>query len=200
MIGWLIALAVLLLLLCMKAGVYLSWESQQAVLKVRIGFLRFRLWPDGKPEKVSSRETAYQPAPVLRQQGNTMLKKWLHAIWDNRKILLQFMEKTMRAPTLDRLRLHIAVGNPDPAVCALTYGSVCAAIGTGLSLLYQIFQVRKQDIDVTCRYDLLKTQFEGEAELTLRIYQLIALSFAGLKLLYQVYQSTKTTKKAVQNL
>ena len=200
MTGWLIALAVLLLILWTKVGVYLSWESRQAVLKVRIGYLRFQLWPDGKPKKPEARKQTRQPAPVLRQQGNTMLKKWLYAIWNNRQTLLDFLRKAMKAPTLDLLRLHVAVGHPDPVTCALTYGSTCAAIGTGLPVLYRTFRVRKQDIDVTCRYDLPKTQTEGEAELTVRIYLLIALGFAGLKLLYQVYRSTKLTQKAVQNL
>ena len=95
MTGWLIALAVLLLILWTKVGVYLSWESRQAVLKVRIGYLRFQLWPDGKPKKPEPRKQTRQPAPVLRQQGNTMLKKWLYAIWNNRQTLLDFLRKAM---------------------------------------------------------------------------------------------------------
>ena len=202
MIGCLIALAIVLALLWMKTGVSIKWGTLEAAIRVRIGFLRFTVWPEGKPKKdAPAKETASAVSvSALERQERSVLKKWLVALWEKRRELLELLGKTMEYPTLDRLCLHVMVGNPDPAACALEYGAVCAAIGTGLSVLYRTFQVKKQDISVNCRYDLPKTHTEGEVELSIRAYLLIYLGITALRHFLKVYQSTKMTEKAVQSL
>lgn len=201
MISWLIALAILILLLWMKVGASVKWGTLDAAIKVRVGLLRFTLWPGGKPRKKSSRKQGKPAESVssLERQERSILKKWLVALWGKRYEILELLGKALDAPTVDRLSLHVTVGNPDPAACAIEYGTVCAAIGSGLALLSRMFPVRKQEVDVKCRYDLPQTHTEGEVEVTIRVYLLIALCVSALRHFLQIYQSTKTTEKAVQD-
>jgi len=198
MIGWLIALALIGLFLITKVGVRFHWDSGSSVLKIRVGLIRFSLPTKEEPEQAA-------PKPVKtaapRKKGlSPMLKKWLKALWENRDSLLRLIGNVLRSPVLDLLRLRIAVGSSDPAACALTYGRVCAGVSAGLPVLQNTFRIKKQDIDVSCRFDLPKMEIMAEVEATVRVYEVFAILGAALGLLLKLYRSTKSTQKAVQNV
>ena len=198
MIGWLIALTVIAVFLITKVGVRFYWDSDSSVLKIRVGLIRFSLPTKEEPEQPAPKPVK---ASAPKKKGlSPTLKKWLKALWENREALLKLIGNVLRSPVLDLLRLHIAVGNTDPAACALNYGRICAGLSAGLPVLKNTFRVKKQDIDVSCRFDLPNMEIKAEVEASVRVYEVFAILGAALGLLLKLYRSTKSTQKAVQNV
>ena len=195
MIGGFITAAVLYLLLSMKTGVCLRWESGSAVLKVRIGAFRFSL---SSNEKKTPKNEAVS-APGGGDKNRAPVKKWVRALLDNWRDVLALVSKILRTPKLDLLRIYVTVGGDDPEVCAMRYGQICAGFSAGLPLVQRLFSVGKQDIDVSCNFDRTGTDILGEIEATVRVYEILALLVSGLALLLKLYRHTKTSEKAVQN-
>ena len=209
MIGWLIALVVFLLLLLLKVGVRILWDSESLLLKIRVGLLRFSLSSEkkSKKKKTKKKKQEKKPEQTAQPQGvkqkkeqkgmSPSLKSWLIALLERRGELLSMIGKVLTSPTLDILRLHIAVGGGDPE---MTYGKICAGMGAGLPLLYNTFRVKKDDIQVVCRYDLSKVVIMAEVEATIRIGEVIALVGTVIGLLVKIYLTKKRNDKAVRTV
>ena len=209
MIGWLIALVVFLLLLLLKVGVRILWDSESLLLKIRVGLLRFSLSSEekSKKKKTKKKKQEKKPEQTAQPQGvkqkkeqkgmSPSLKSWLIALLERRGELLSMIGKVLTSPTLDILRLHIAVGGGDPE---MTYGKICAGMGAGLPLLYNTFRVKKDDIQVVCRYDLSKVVIMAEVEATIRIGEVFALVGTVIGLLVKIYLTKKRNDKAVRTV
>lgn len=214
MIGWIIAIALLALFLWMKVGIRFRWDSQSSLLIIRVGFLRFSLSTeerkkDGKkkPKKENAakgkRSDRTQPAADNKKSEkkkglSPSLKSWIKAVLECWRDLVALIGKVLKSPTLDLIRLHIAVGGSDPEACAMMYGKICAGLGAGMPVLSNIFWVKKQDIDVACRFDLPKMEIMAEVEATVMIYEVFALIGTVLGLLVKIFFTKKRNDKAVQ--
>ena len=199
MIGWLIALAVLGLFLLLKVGVFFHWDSETSLLKVRVGLFRFSLSTDEKKPKkeneVKSEKQPVSPAKETKSKSDkTNLKKWVKALLAHWTDLFSFLGKVLQSPSLDLLRLYIAVAGDD---AELQYGKYCAGLSAGLPVLHNTFQIKKQDIQIACRYEIPKTQIMAEVEATVRIYEVFALVGSALGLLVKIFLTKKRNDKAV---
>ncbi len=200
MMGWLIVLAVLVLFLLLKVGVYFHWDSEASVLKIRVGLFRFSLSTDEKkPKKKKQKKKDTQPDSPANEKGKksdkTNLKKWIKALLTHWMDMFSLLGKILTSPTLDLLRLYIAVTGDD---VELQYGKYCAGLSAGLPVLHNTFRVKKQDIQIACRYEIPKTQIMAEAEATIRIYEVFALVGSVLGLLVKIFLTKKRNDKAVQ--
>ena len=211
MIGWLVALVLLALFLFLKVGVRFLWNSDTSILKIRVGFLRFSLATgEKKKKKPKKKKTENRPTAQVtgqapsegkaKQQKKPMspaLKSWIRAVLERRGELLALIGKVLKSPTLDLLRLHIAAGGDD---AELQYGKICAGLGAGLPVLYNIFRVKKDEIQVICRYDLPKMEIMAEVEATIMIYEVFAIIGAVIGLLIKIYLTKKRNDKAVRTV
>ena len=213
MIGWLVVLILLAVFLFLKVGVRIQWDSNTLVLKIRVGVFRFVLSTDEKkkkakkPKKAKKSKVKQAGPETSSQQTNNQkkemkpmspsLKSWIRAVLECWRELLSLVGKVLRSPTLDLLRLHLAVGGNDTE---MMYGKICAALGAGLPVLYRVFRVKKEDIQVTCRYDLPKIQITAEVEATVMIYEVFALVGTVIGLLLKIYLTKKRNDKAVRTI
>ncbi len=195
MISWLIMGAALYLLLSMKVGVRLLWESNTATIKLRIGAFRFS-FPTNEKKRNDKKKGTVTPKPASRE-NSLDTKKWIQALLAHWQEALSLVAKILRTPNLDLLRLRVVVGGTDPEACAMQYGRLCAGLGAGLPLVQRLFSIKKQDIDVRCHFEKAETEILAEVELTVFVYEVLALLFAGLALLIKLYRHTKSTEKAV---
>ncbi len=191
MIGWLIGFGLLTGFLTLKVGVRLRWESGSAVLLLRIGPVRFSLSAKKKPKAKGERNGTPSGSRPTE-------KKWYRAVLIYWRELLELTGRILRTPQVELLRLHIAVGGTDAEACAMRYGHICAGLSGALPLVYRIFQIAKQDIDVSCQFEQPETKVLAEAEITVKIYEVFALAGVALGLLIKLYSDTKIKKKAVQ--
>lgn len=193
MIGWLAALAAVALLLSMKVGLNLRWESGTAILKVRVGPVRFSLSTSKKTKKTADDNTGKS----IKKQNQPVTKKWVKAVLAHWREFLQLIGKILRAPQLDLLSLQIKVGDTDPEKCAMQYGRLCAGLSAGLPLVERVIPIQKKEIHVDCDFALHKSDIFAEAEATVRVAEIFALAAAALLLLVKIYRQVKNNEKAV---
>lgn len=191
-LAWLIVLAVLLTLAYLKIGVHLFYKEQVFGLKLQAGPFQLNFGGNEKEEKKKSSGSANRG-----QKKKKPKLSWFDAVKNNWEELVELLSKVLTAPALDVLRLQIAVGSSDPADCAMKYGKVCAAVGAVLAPLENTFSVKKRDVQVACCFDRDKITAEGEAALTLRIYESIFLAVAILRFGLKFYRDAKTNMKVV---
>ena len=195
MIGWVILLVLLALLLIMKAGVRLLWESGSAQLKVRIGFLRFSLSANEKKKPTRNSERKNKSN---QSKKNPSLNKWIRALVHHWRNVLDLVVTVLRMPKLDLFRLHVTIGGKDPEVCAMNYGRVCAGLSGFLPVLQQMIPIKKQDVQVACGFAQQENDIMAEIETTVRVYEILGLLCGSLGLIVKLYRHTKSLERAVQ--
>lgn len=193
MIGLLVALLAIVILLRLKVGVLVSWRDEEFSLKLRVGALRFR-FPEKtkKPKARAQREKTAKP-----KQHPSLVRKLIPVVKEHWRELLALIGRVLRAPTLERLDLIVEAGGADPEVCVMNYGRFCGCISATLPVIQNTFQIKKQNVAVSCCYDRPKTSLTAECELFIRLGELIVLAFAVLGQLLAIKRSIKSTQEAV---
>lgn len=189
---WLIIAAVLTTVAFLRVGVYVVYRNDLD-LKLQVGGVRLAF--SGK-ERKSEKKTVTSGAGGKAKSGRT-LKLWLQAAIERRAEILELIARVLSAPTLDVLRIHVWVGGKEPDQCALNYGRICALVGSLLGPVESIYMIKKKSVDVRCEFDRTDIEFDLEIATTLRVYEIAALAFAGLKLGFGLYRQVKSNVKVV---
>ena len=200
MIVWLIVLiisAFLLGVLFLKAGLFFSYHNESFSAKLRVGGINFSF---GKEEKTLREKRKKSGNTSTQPKAKNSTKHMIGIVIKYMAEILELAAKVLRRPTIDVLEVKVRVGDPDPVNCALSYGRICASVGMILPIVENTFKVRHHDVDVICLFDESKTSADAEVALTLRVYEIIVLLFAALKLGYCIYSDINANKKARNNI
>ncbi len=189
--GWLIALILLVLLLRMKVGMFLSWKDKVFSWKLRLGFLRLTI----VREKPSAGVTPKKAGKGKKKTKG--VRDYLPIFWEHWAEILELVGKILHAPSMERLELSVIAGGKDPGDCAMNYGKICAVLSAALPAVCQVFSIQAKNIEVSCRYDQPNTTVDAQVELVLRLSELIVLLIAVPRLLISIKRSMDTTQKAV---
>lgn len=167
MIGWLVVLAVVLLLASIPfwpVGLVAVYRNNGLELAVRLGFLKFKLDPEGSTLRdlivpVLEREAevfaSTIKAKVSHDKGGKLsdLVPLLKALWR----LLGDLRRKVRVKRLD---MCLTLAGGDPCDLALNYGKAWAAVGNIVSFLENFLIIKKRNVQVN-------TDFLGD---TTRVY------------------------------
>ena len=192
-------LGVLLLLLCLPAGVHLRYSAAGMALKLVYGPIRLRLLPaKGKKKKKKEKKPKEKPAPkepepvknateAPKKGGN--LKDLMEYV----PIGLDLLNAIRRRLLMRKLVLLVNLAGNDPCDLALLYGKANAGVAGALPLLERCFRIRHRDVQVFCDF----TEVYAELEIVACPARLLAVLLRyGWKLL-RTYLKQKS-KKAVQ--
>ena len=188
---WLMITGLLALLAFLKVGVRVVYHDAFAI-KFKIGRFRFSLFG-----KKSSDENKTPPKSGSQKKTKRNWKPLLNAVFEKRSEILFLIGRILTTPTLDDLMVHIEVGAEEPDKCALKYGEICSVVGILLAGIENTFTVKKRRVDILCCFDKADLQIDAEVEITLRVYEIIALAAAALKLGFGIYRQGKSNKKVV---
>ena len=202
MIALLVIAALLFLLAIMQVGIKLTYDGENAGIRLRAGFFRFALpeKKDKKPKVMKAKKEKKLPESDKKKKDpvkSAKTKAWVKAVMAHFGDIMSLLGKVLRSPTLDVLKLHILVGASDPEVCAMNYGKFQAMAGAALPVVENIFGIRKRDIRIDCDFMKDNNEMNVHAEITVRVYEIIAIAVAGMKLLINLYRTQKSIYKAV---
>lgn len=196
-------LGVLLLLLCLPAGVHLRYSAAGMALKLVYGPIRLRLLPaKGKKKKKKEKKPKEKPAPnepepvknateAPKKGGN--LKDLMEYV----PIGLDLLNAIRRRLLMRKLVLLVNLAGNDPCDLALLYGKANAGVAGALPLLERCFRIRHRDVQVFCDFTADSTEVYAELEIVACPARLLAVLLRyGWKLL-RTYLKQKS-KKAVQ--
>lgn len=196
-------LGILLLLLCLPAGVHLRYSAAGMALKLVYGPIRLQLLPSkGKKKKKKEKKPKEKPAPkepepvknateAPKKGGN--LKDLMEYV----PIGLDLLNAIRRRLLMRKLVLLVNLAGNDPCDLALLYGKANAGVAGALPLLERCFRIRHRDVQVFCDFTADSTEVYAELEIVACPARLLAVLLRyGWKLL-RTYLKQKS-KKAVQ--
>lgn len=190
--GWLITLAVLLLLASIPLGAQICYDSQGLKIRIIAGFLRFAVFPFPKRKKKPKKDAEAQKAkknqekaaqssaqPKEEKKGGS-LRDFLPFV----NVMLDFMNQFRRKLRVNHLQLKLILAGDDPCDLAVNYGRAWAALGNLMPMLDRFFVIGKRECEVECDFTAAETLVMARMDLTLGFGQLVSMGAVyGVRLL-----------------
>lgn len=188
MIGWLIALAILVLLAILPLGVSIRYDADGAVIRVIAGFLKIKVFPtkpkekkEKKPQKPREKKTkklAKEKTPEGVQEpekkpsGGSLLD-FLPLV----KIGLDLLNDFRWKLRVNRLELKLIMAGGDPCDLATNYGRAWMALGNLWPRLESNMVIKKKDVEIECDFASDETRVIARLDLTITLGRILYVVF-----------------------
>lgn len=194
MIGWLIALAILVGLAVLPLGVMVKYNAEGLLVRVKIGFLGFTVIPSKKkaqkPKKEKKKKQKKTSAVAEKHKGGSVRR-----IMPVARLVLEFLSDFRHKLRLKRLELKVIMAGGDPADLAINYGRAWAGIGNLIPLLEQVFVIKKRKVEVECDFVAAETTAIARLDISITLGRLLSLGLRyglrGVQLLMTIKNSNK---------
>lgn len=183
--GWLVALAVLVLLAILPLGAIVYYDSEGILVRAVAGPVRITLFPQkkkkGKPERVKKKKQDQEPGLEHQRQFDTKEEK------DKPKggsvldfiplvnVVLDFLGDFRRKLRINHLEMKLIMGGGDPCDLALNYGKAWTALGNLMPHLERLFVIKKRDLQVEVDFTAENNTIYARLDLTITLGRLITL-------------------------
>ena len=202
MVGWLIALVILTLIALVPLGVRIRYDANGPLVVLIIGLFKIRIIPSKpkqkqsteKKNKLDKNENTKKKEDEKKSSGGS-LTDFLPLV----RIALDFLDGFRRKLRINHLRLKLILGGGDPCDLALNYGKAWAVLGNFMPLLESAFVIKKRDLEVECDFTSEQTTIVAGADLTIRVWRLIALALAHGPKAIKKYLSIMKIRKGGAN-
>jgi len=176
-LGILAVLVLLILLLCLSwIGVRVRLTGGMQVVDVRIGWIRFRIYPARRKEKKEKKKSG-KPSESGKKKKNLPkfrlkdIKDAVMTLWPPLKAAL---ERTRKGIRIDPLELSLILGGEkDPADAAKWYAYLHAGMWTAMPLLEKVIDIPDPHLHVGLDFHQSETVLEGEAALKAHVGTLL---------------------------
>ena len=143
----------------------------------------------GQGQGAPSQQAAPQPKPEENKGGR------LQDFYPFLQLGLRFMKELRKKLCINHLVLRLTLAGDDPCDLAVAYGRTWAALGSLMPVLERFFNIRKRTVDVQCDFSGEDILLETQAELTLRIYQLVQMTAVYGYLVIKEFLQMKKKRK-----
>ena len=177
--GWLIALAVLILLAILPLGVSAIYDAGGPLVRLIVGPIKIRVYPPTKKkQKKEKKPKEPKKKEVAKPAGNQPKKKSGGSITDFLplvQVVLDFLDDFRRKLRVNRLELKIILGGGDPCDLAVNYGKAWTAVGNLMPQLERVFVIKKRDVEVECDFTASSTTVLGRLDLTITLGRMLSM-------------------------
>lgn len=183
--GWLVALAVAVLLAVVPLGISAGYDSGGAWAYIIAGPVRAKIYPRPKKSKDvhAGRKKVQDPktTPTRTKAGaGGRIKDFTPVA----RLILELLSDFRRKLRVDRLELNVILSGDDPCDLATNYGKAWAALGGLWPQLERLFVIKKRDVRVQCDFEATETLVKARLDLTITLGRLLALGGRhGLRIL-----------------
>ena len=177
--GWLIALAVLVLLGCLPLGVSGIYEASGPSVRLLIGPAKILLYPGKnkekskpvkKKEKVKIAETPAS-SPKNEEKKGGSFTDFLPLV----RVATDFLGDFRRKLRVKKLELFLCMAGGDPCNLAINYGRAWAAVGNLMPQLERFLVIKKRKVEVACDFTQPHTTIYFRADVTITLGRLLGL-------------------------
>lgn len=190
--GWLIALVIIILLALIPLGLQVRYDVSGPLAAFIFGPVRIRLYPRPPKEKKD------KPAPKKAVEERNSKESSGGSVTDFLplvRLVLDFLEGFRTRLRINHLHFQLILAGGDPCDLALNYGKAWSALGNLMPLLERAFVIKKRHLEVECDFTADSTTIIAGADLTLRLWQLLALAFThGIKIVREYFSIMKIRK------
>lgn len=180
--GWIVALAILLLLAAIPLGASVRYDADGIRVRVIAGFLRFTIIPLPQRKKKSPKKTkaAAKSPPKPKKSAAQADEKKKGGSWRDFIPLvrtgLDFLNQFRRKLRVNNLQLKLILAADDPCDLAVNYGRAWAALGNLLPLLEKVLVIKKRDCEVECDFTADETLVIAQMDVTIRLGQMLSMA------------------------
>jgi hypothetical protein len=193
-------LALMAVLLCLRAGVLAEYSEDGVLVQVRMAFLRFTVVPAPKKSRNKKRKEPKKKAEpgkkaavrkVLPKKGGS-----LSGLLSLLSMGLETLGDLCRLLRIEYLRIHYTIaGQPDPAGAALQYGGIQVGGDAVCLLLEQHLHILQRDISAEVDFCSENSVIYAAASCSLRVGQMLVVAF---KLLMRYWTWKKRQNSAAE--
>lgn len=197
--GWLIALAVIVLLAVLPLGASVKYDSGGLLVRLIAGPARITLFPrkkkdkeEKKPKKETKKEElAPKTEAAPKEKTGGKLTDFLPLV----QVALDFLGEFRRKLRVNRLEMKIIMAGGDPCDLAVNYGRAWAALGNLVPLLERCFVIKKRDLEVECDFVAEETLIYARLDLTITLGRILSLAVRyGIRALREFLKIMKLRK------
>ena len=155
-----------------RLGAAADYDGRGLRLRVKLGPLRFRVYPrpPGPPKPGRRKQKKKEPdKPREKPAPLSLARRYLPLAADA-------AGRLRRKIRIDRFALDFTAGAPDPASAALCFGGANALIGMLWPLVEQNFNVRDRSIRTRVDFDAREPVLSLSAAATLTVAQALSLA------------------------
>ena len=201
MIGWLIALAIIVLLAVLPLGVSVIYDTGGPLVRWMLGPFRGNLYPKEKiekPEKQKKDKSKKTSKTKAKNESTEKEKKGgnVSDFFPLVDLILDFLRDFFsRKLRVKKLELDLVLAGDDPCDLAVNYGRAWAALGNLIPVLERFLVIKKRDMQVRCDFTADKTLIYARADLTITVGRLLAVALRhGIRILSEFLKITKLRK------
>ena len=198
--GWLIALAILVLLAILPLGVSAIYDSSGAVVKVIAGPIRLTVYP-GKKKAKKKKESKKKQTKTQTQstQSSSQQKTDKKGSWTDFLPIVQTVLDLLgdfgRKLRVDLLEMNLILAGDDPCDLAVNYGRAWTALGNLWPQLERLFVIKKRNVQIQCDFEADATKVTARLDLTITLGRLLYLVVRyGVRALIQYLNIMKSRK------
>ncbi len=196
--GWLIALAVIVILACLPLGVSAKYDDGGPIVRLILGPVRYAVVPGKKKAKKAKTENKAEEKPAVKSEKASAKKPQGGKITDLipiAKIVWELLTEFGRKLRINVLELKVILAGGDPCDLAVNYGRAWAALGNLDPQLERLFVIKKKHLEIECDFTADQTLIFARLDLTITLGRLIRLTFRyGTKALREYLKIYKTIK------
>ena len=179
MIGWLIALGILVLLAILPVGVCLIYNEDGLVLSLLLGAVKIKLFPKEikqkkeKPKKkIKQNVKSNKPKIKTEKKSGGKITGFLPLL----DIGLKLLGSLRRKLRVNRLEINYIMAGSDPSDLGLHYGKAWASVGNIMPLLERIFVIKKRNVQVQCDFAAAATTIIARLDITITVARLVGIT------------------------
>lgn len=198
MIGWLIALAIIVLLAILPLGVSVIYDTGGPLVRLILGPYKMTLFPrekkdkKEKPKKPRKEKTKTKAAPKKKEKTGGSITDFFPIVDALLDFLGDFLCRKLRVNVLE---LNLVLAGGDPCDLAVNYGKAWAALGNLVPVLERFFVIKKRDMQVQCDFTADKTLIYARLDLTITLGRLLSLGVRyGIRVLREFLKIMKLRK------
>lgn len=185
--GWLIALAVLVLLAILPLGASVLYDEDGPRVRIVAGPLKIQVFPlkkkpkknkpkaekpkkDKKPKKAAPEGEKPEPFPKPKTGGSWT--DFLPLV----RVALDLLNDLRRKLRVDHLKLHLTMAGDDPCDLAVNYGRMNASLATLIAQLERFLVIKKRDVHIDCDFAASETVILARLDLTITLGRILSIA------------------------
>ena len=185
--GWLIALALLVLLAILPLGASVLYDEDGPRVRIVAGPLKIQVFPlkkkpkknkpkaekpkkDKKPKKAAPEGEKPEPFPKPKTGGSWT--DFLPLV----RVAVDLLNDLRRKLRVDHLKLHLTMAGDDPCDLAVNYGRMNASLATLIAQLERFLVIKKRDVHIDCDFAASETVILARLDLTITLGRILSIA------------------------
>ena len=183
--GWLIFLAILVLLAILPLGASVLYDADGPRVRIVAGPVKIQVFPmkkkpkKDKPKKEKPKKEQKKPAQAGEEQ-KPFPKPKTGGSWTDFLPLVQvgldLLNDLRRKLRVNELKLHLTLAGDDPCDLAVNYGRMNASLAALIAQLERVLVIQKRDVHVDCDFTASETVILARLDLTITLGRILSIA------------------------